>query len=145
MRILAVDYGDRRVGLALSDELGIAAHGLPTARVRSMEQAVEVIVRTAAEHGVERVVVGLPLNMDGTTGPRAEATTEFCRRCRDAFSRREMNVPVETFDERLTTMRARSALHEMGFEERKQKDHVDRVSAIFLLQDYLQAAAARKG
>ena len=132
VRVLSVDYGDRRMGLAVSDELGIAAHGLPTEEVRSPKQAARAVVRIAAELGAERIIVGLPLNMDGSHGPRAEATEEFCELCR-----RRTNVPVETFDERMSTVRAQSALHEMGLEARKQRSHVDRVAAVLILQDYL--------
>jgi putative Holliday junction resolvase len=145
VRILGVDYGERRIGLAVSDELGIAAHGLPTANVRSMDEAVRQVVEAVAQHIVGRVIVGLPLNMDGSSGPRAEVTVAFCEKCRETLAKRGLDVPVETFDERLTTMRARQTLHEMGLEERKQRSHVDRVSAVLLLQDYLQTTSARRG
>ena len=134
MRVLAVDYGDKRVGMALSDELGIAAHGLPTVEVQSPEQAVKAVSRTIAEHRVGKVVVGLPLNMDGSIGPRAKATLAFCAMCRAKGS-----VPVETFDERWTTVRAERALREGGVRSRKQRKHVDRLSAVLILQDYLAA------
>lgn len=142
MRILGVDYGDRRIGLAVSDELGITAHGLPTANVRSMDDAVRHVVDIVPQREIKRVVVGLPLNMDGSFGPRAEATLRFCEKLRAMLAQRGLSAPVETFDERLTTMRARHALHEMGFAERKQRSRVDQVSAVLLLQDFLQANAA---
>ena len=132
MRVLAVDYGERRVGLAVSDELGIAAHGLPTEQVRSPKQAARAVARIAGELAAERIVVGLPLNMDGSRGPRAEATEEFCELCRQ-----RTHVPVETFDERMSTIRARSALDEMGVGRQKQRPQVDRIAAVLILQDYL--------
>lgn len=109
-----------------------------------MDEAVEQVIAAIAEYAVAQLVVGLPLNMDGSTGPRAEVTLGFCEKCRKELIRRGMDVSVDTFDERLTTMRARQALHEMGLEERKQKRHVDRISAVLLLQDYLQATGARR-
>lgn len=127
----------------MSDELGIAAHGLRTQTVSSTKEAVERVVEAAVKQRVGRIIVGLPLNMDGSSGPRVEATLRFCTKCRRALTVRGLDVPVETFDERLTTMRARAALHEMGLDERKQRAHVDRISAVVLLQDYLGAAAAR--
>ena len=132
MRVLAVDYGDRRVGLAVSDELGIAAHGLPTVEVRSPQQAAKAVVAKAQELAVERVIVGMPLNMDGSMGERAQATNEFCEMCRQAI-----DVPIETYDERWTSARARNTLREGGVKARGQRKHIDRISAVVLLQDYL--------
>ena len=145
MRVLAVDYGDRRVGLAVSDELGIAAHGLPTLQVKSRKEAVRAVVQAAKEQGVSRIVIGLPLNMDGTEGPRALVTREFGRDCEDALAVERCEIRVEMLDERLTTMRARAALREQGLRERKQRAKVDRVSATVLLQDYLAAQSATEG
>ena len=136
MRVMAVDYGDRRVGMAASDELGIAAHGLPTAEVRSPQQAVKAVVQKAQELQVERIIVGLPLNMDGSRGERAEATLVFCDLCRE-----ELDIPIETYDERWTTVRARNTLREAGLKARRQKKHVDKLAAVVLLQDYLTGAS----
>jgi putative Holliday junction resolvase len=144
VRILAVDYGDRRVGLALSDELGIAAHGLPTEQVTSQDEAVETVHRLAKEKNAARIVVGLPLNMDGSRGPRAERTQRYCDKLCAALAAEELTIPLEMYDERMTTLRARSALHELGFREKSQRARVDRVSAIVLLQDYLSAIAERR-
>jgi putative holliday junction resolvase len=133
MRILSVDYGDRRVGLAISDELGIAAHGLDTADVTSPRRAANHIVAVAQERNAEIIVVGMPYNMDGTKGDRATKTDEFC-----VMLRNRTNIPVETFDERLTTSRAESTLHEAGLDERKSRGKKDRIAAVLILQDYLE-------
>jgi len=136
VRILAVDYGERRIGLAVSDELGIAAHGLPTVEVTSPRNAANAVAKVAVEQGAGLIVVGLPRNMDGSLGPRAQATLEFCELCRH-----RLRVPVETFDERLTTARARKALHEIGLDARRQRAHTDRIAAVMILQDYLVTTA----
>lgn len=132
MRVLAVDYGDRRVGLAVSDALGIAAHGLDTLEIRTPQQAAKAVARTAREKEAERIVVGVPLNMDGTSGERAEVTENFCEEVR-----KRTDIPVEVFDERWTTMRAERTLHEGGIRARDQKKHVDKLAAVLILQDYL--------
>ena len=137
MRVLAVDYGDRRVGLAVSDSLGIAAHGLDTLDVKSPQQAAKGVARVAREKEVERIIVGLPLNMDGSDGPRTQATEMFCDEVR-----KRIDVPVEVFDERWTTVRAERTLQEGGIRARDQRKHVDRLAAVFILQDYL---ASRPG
>ena len=133
MRILAIDYGERRLGMALSDELGIAAHGIDTVEVRSPGHAVKAISRAIAAHNPGKVVVGLPLNEDGSVGPRAQAVLDFCEVCRA-----KGKTPVETWDERFSTIRAQRAMYEGGLNARKQKKHRDRLSAVIILQDYLE-------
>ena len=140
MRVLAVDYGDKRVGLAISDPLGIAAHGLETLEVRSVQQAAKAVARTAREKEAERIIVGLPLNMDGSSGPRAEATETFCGEVR-----KRTEVPVDVFDERWTTVRAERTLHEGGVKARNQKKHLDRLAAVLILQDYLASQPGSLG
>lgn len=137
-----MDYGDRRVGLAVSDELGIAAHGLPTAAVKSVDEALDAVIQAAKQRAVSRIVIGLPLNMDGSKGPRALLTDDFRGRLEAALRTEGCEVPVEMLDERLTTMRARASLREQGINERNQRAKVDRVSAVVLLQDYLAAHAS---
>ena len=138
MRALAVDYGDRRVGLAISDELGIAAHGLDTLDVVSPKRAANAVVAIANERGAERIVVGMPYAMDGSRGPRAEATEEFCE-----LLRRRTNLPIEEFDERFTTKRAEHILREMGIDERRGRGKKDQIAAVFILQDYLSTLQMR--
>jgi putative holliday junction resolvase len=133
MRILAVDYGDRRVGLAVSDELGIAAHGLPTILVRSAKQAANMVVATANEKEAERIVVGLPLNMDGSSGPRVTITEAFCDLCR-----KRTKIPIETYDERLSSRQAEQVMSMGKKKPSKHKSSVDQVAATIILQDYLE-------
>ncbi len=138
MRVLAVDFGDRRVGLAISDELGIAAHGLDTVDVVSPRRAANAVVAIANERGAERIVVGMPYAMDGSRGPRAEATAEFIE-----LLRRRTNLPIEEFDERFTTKRAEHTLHELGIDERRGRGKKDQIAAVFILQDYLSTVQMR--
>ena len=138
MRIHSVDYGDRRVGLALSDEFEIAAHGLDTEDVTSPRRAANQVVAVAEKREAELIVVGMPYNMDGTKGDRAAKTDDFCE-----MLRKRTNIPVEAFDERLTTMRAETALHEAGLDERKSRGKKDRIAAVLILQDFLEVRRGR--
>lgn len=133
-RILAVDYGRRRVGLAVSDELGLAARGLPTVRVESRRSAIDSVAQAAADVGAVEFLVGLPLNMDGSKGPMAEAAASFA-----AALQRTTGLPVRLWDERLTTVAARRTMRETGLRDRNKKGALDRMAAVLLLNNYLQA------
>ena len=134
MRILAVDYGRRRVGLAVSDEMGFAARGLPTVRADSRSSAVDSVAQVASDVGAAALLVGLPLNMDGSRGPMAEAAEAFA-----AALSRTTGLPVRLWDERLTTVAARRTIREIGARKRNEKGTVDRMAAVLLLNNYLQA------
>lgn len=136
MTILAIDYGDRRLGLALSDPSGIIATGLPTLeRSGPSEDVVEPLRRLCTEHGVEHIVVGLPINMDGSHGPRARLSLAFAQKLRD-----ELDIAVDTWDERLTTVQAERAMLAADLSRKKRKQRRDRIAAQLLLQSYLDAA-----
>jgi putative Holliday junction resolvase len=135
-RVLAIDYGKRRVGLALSDPTRILATGLPTLERKPRRPLPEEIARLVAEHDVGEVVVGHPLNMDGTAGERAREVERFADELR-----KRLTVPVILRDERLSTVRAWEILRERGTKARAGKAHVDRVAAVVLLQGYLDSAA----
>ncbi len=128
MRVLALDYGTARIGCAVSDPSGTLVRPLAV-----IERAdVREVVRVAEELGAERVVVGLPVNMDGSEGPQAEASRAFCEQLGEALP-----VPVETYDERLTTRMAQASRRAgAGAAE-------DSLAAAHLLEDYLAAVAAR--
>jgi putative Holliday junction resolvase len=134
MRILAVDYGRRRVGLAVSDELGLAGRGLPTIQAGSQSSAVDSVAQVASDVGAAALLVGLPLNMDGSRGPMAEAAEAFA-----TALNRTTGLPVRLWDERLTTVAARRAIREIGARDRKTKGLVDRMAAVLLLNNYLLA------
>jgi len=131
MRTLGIDHGEKRIGLAVSDTLGIAAHGLPTLQNRSPQETLHAIRRIIAERNISEIVVGLPLNMNGSNGPQAQAATAF------ANSLKALGLPVHLVDERLTSERARRTLRESGLTRPKQRRLVDRVAAQFILQTHL--------
>lgn len=136
MRVLGVDYGERRTGLAVSDALGLAAHGLPTLTRLPEEQVVAEIVQLAKERDAEAVIVGLPRNMDGSLGPQARKTLAFARKLADA------GLSIKLVDERLTTERAHRVMDEAGMSFREKRPRVDRMAAQFILQIYLDSKGA---
>jgi len=130
-RVLALDYGTRRVGVAVSDPLGISAQAhsvLDGADPGLMGN----ISRLAAELGAERIVVGLPLSLDGSEGPAAAAVRRFAAEVGAATG-----LPIELLDERFTTVSADRVLVEAGLSERRRRGVRDRVAAAVLLQSYL--------
>ena len=123
----------------MSDALGLAAHGLPTLENQSEEAVLDALRAIIEEHKVERIVVGLPRNMNGSLGPQARKVKGFA----DALS--ALGLPVHLMDERLTSERARRALSDAGLSRAKRRGKVDRMAAQFILQLYLDATQnARK-
>jgi len=133
-RILAVDFGKARIGLALSDPLGIIAQPLEVLKARDIKDALAHIAAIVEERGVEQIVLGLPLNMDGSEGPQVAETRTFAALLRE----RTGLVPVE-WDERLTSRQALSALGQQERSWRKRKEKMDAVAAQILLQSYLDS------
>ncbi len=133
-RVLALDLGDRRIGLAISDPFRHTARPLMTlgrvSRGRDMERIREVIT----EQEVATIVVGMPLNMDGSRGPRARLTKTFIDRVRGA-----MRIPVYEWDERLTTVQAERVLIEGKMRRERRRVVIDQVAAVIILQSYLDA------
>lgn len=142
MRILGLDYGSRTCGVAVSDPLGITAQGLETIvrkeenKLRRTLARIEELVK---EYGVETIVLGLPLNMNDTIGPRAEKTLLF----KEQLERRT-GVPVVLWDERLTTVEAEEVLIEAGVRREHRKQYVDKLAAVLILQGYLDGHPAQK-
>jgi putative Holliday junction resolvase len=132
MRVLGVDYGRARIGLALSDPTGLFAQGLSVLQRESDSQAVADIVEVIQQYGVEEVVVGLPKNMNGTVGERAEQCAAFAEQLE-----RAAGIPVRLFDERLTTVAAERLLIAADMRRKRRKQVVDEVAATLLLQSYL--------
>ena len=135
-RILALDLGEKRLGVALSDPSGTVASPLATVPHRSRREDVERIVALSREHEVTAVVVGWPRNMDGTSGPTARRAEVFARALGRALS-----VPVELWDERLSSVAADRALLEADVTRRRRRDLRDRVAAALILQGWLDARA----
>ncbi|MFQ5926390.1 MAG: Holliday junction resolvase RuvX [Terriglobia bacterium] len=135
-RVLAIDLGTKNVGLAVSDPLGLTAQGLPTLR-RSKRRADLARLRELVEAlGVTRVVVGHPLHLKGFAGARAQEAERFAR-----WLAAELDVPVELFDERLTTREAERHLRAAGASRAQRQQMVDQVAATLLLQAYLDRQA----
>ena len=137
MRIMGIDFGDARIGVALSDPMGWTAQGLETISWRGeMQRPAERIGMIAAEYGVEKIVVGFPKNMNGTIGPRGEKTMEFIEILSE-FTGAE----IIKWDERLSTVAANRTMHEVGMKASKKKLVVDQIAAVFILQGYLDSLA----
>jgi putative Holliday junction resolvase len=137
-RILALDLGAKRIGVALSDPGGVVASPLVTVAHRSAREDAARIAALCREHGVTRIVVGSPRNMDGSGGPAAGRAEAFAGRLRAATA-----LPVELWDERLSTVAAERAMIQAGARREERRDARDRVAAALLLQSYLDAHAPR--
>ena len=133
MRILGIDYGDVRTGIAISDPLGFTAQGLETVKHgESEKKLLNRIDEIIKEYSVELIVIGIPLNMNATKGPRAEKTEKFITKLESRFK-----IKVERIDERLTTVAAHRTMTELGIGKEKKKNIVDTMSAVYILQMYL--------
>lgn len=133
MRRLGLDYGDKRIGVALSDELGITAQGLEVISRRSDEQDLQRIEQLVQEHEVGEIIVGLPKNMDGSIGPRGEICMAFAEELRS-----RLGITVQLWDERLSTVSAERALLEADVSRKKRKQVIDKMAAMIILQNYLE-------
>ena len=132
MRTMGFDVGSLTIGIAISDELGITAQGLKTLRRRSMEDDLKEIATIIDQFEIEKIVVGLPKNMDGTLGKQAEFVLKWIKVLMD-----KIQVPVVTWDERLSTVGASKVLLEADLSRRKRKRVIDKLAAVLILQGYL--------
>lgn len=131
-RIMGIDYGDARTGVAISDLLCTIAGSATVVPSRNREKAIADIVRLARGNQVGEIVVGLPRNMDGSEGPRAELCREFAELLKEATG-----LPVAMWDERRTTVEAHNILSQHNYHGKKRKDTVDAVAATLILEGYL--------
>ena len=138
MRIMAIDYGDARTGVAVSDATGLLAGYTTVIRSREPETVAAELARLTKEHGVEELVLGFPRNMDGTEGPRAEKCRAFAGAVEAACGLR----PV-LWDERRTTVEAHAILHAGGRKMKQHKKNVDAVAASLILEGYLTFRRSR--
>ena len=141
-RILGLDYGSKTVGVAVSDPLGLTAQGVETIRrekENKLRRTLSRIEELSADYGAVSIVLGLPLNLDGSEGERAQKTLAF----KDMLERRT-GLPVHLMDERLTTNAAHRVLDEAGIRMENRKPHLDRMAAALILQSYLDRLAAGK-
>ncbi|MDO8685667.1 MAG: Holliday junction resolvase RuvX [Clostridiales bacterium] len=133
MRILGVDFGDSRIGIAISDPFGWTSGGVETINWSGdITRPIEKISTIVAEYGVEKIVVGMPRNMNGTYGPRSEITWDFIRQLEQ-----KTGLEVIPWDERLTTAAASRIIHELGYKTKDKKHVMDQMAAAQILQGYL--------
>lgn len=136
MKVLAVDFGSRRVGLAVGDTVTRIASPLALVEASRQQEVLAEILRRVAEYGVERIVVGYPLNMDGSKGPACAAVDRFV-----ASLRKRVPVPVTLVDERLSSFAAEELGREIESDFRKRRKFLDSVSAQVILQNYFELEA----
>jgi putative Holliday junction resolvase len=134
MRVLGLDLGARRIGVALSDEGGSLASGLPTLDSIGSRRDLNAVAALVRTHAAGAVVVGLPLLLDGSSGPQAAKVMAFVEGLR-----RRVRVPVVTWDERLTTVAAHDAMIEAGVRRERRRGLVDQIAAVLILQGYLDS------
>ncbi len=132
-RILALDIGERRIGVAVSDPLGITAQGVETIQTRGAQRDRERIAQLAAQYETKRLLLGLPRSMDGSEGFQAQRVREF------AAGLEDMGFEIRYQDERLTTASARRTLIEGGVRRQKRKQVIDKLASVYILQSYLDA------
>ena len=132
MRIMAIDYGDARTGVALSDPTGFLAGQTFLIKSRKQEVVLEELAALVQRQGAQELVMGYPRNMDGTLGPRAEKYAAFARRLEEATG-----LPVALWDERRTTVDAHRILGEQGVRAKNRTDKIDSVAATLILEGYL--------
>ncbi|MBR5155589.1 MAG: Holliday junction resolvase RuvX [Clostridia bacterium] len=132
--ILGVDFGDSRTGYATSDALGFSAHTLEVYSEKNMKKVAEHTAELALKLGAEKIVLGLPRNMNGTIGERGKKTKVFAKMLRELIS-----IEIVMWDERLTTVSAHNLMNETNVRGKKRKESVDKIAAAFILQGYLDS------
>ncbi len=134
MRILGIDYGDTRVGTAITDELGITAQGLETIINNGNDKSVlSRLDEIMEKYEISTIVVGMPLNMDGSKSERIEKTEKFIHKLKCKYNK----IKIETVDERLTTVQAHKTMNELGIKPKNKKNLVDTISAVYILETYI--------
>jgi len=132
MRILGLDVGTKTIGVAVSDEMGWTGQGIATIRRTNIRTDLAELDKYLQQYAVEKIVVGVPRNMDGSIGSAAEQVYSFIERLREKFT-----IPVDTWDERLSTVAAERVLLEADMSRVKRKKVIDKVAAVLILQGYL--------
>jgi len=132
MRILGLDYGDSRIGVAMSDESGVMAQGLTTLVRRNRQVDLQALAAILETHGIDRIVVGYPLRVDGTEGIQCEKVKRFAGLLERCF-----HIPVIRWDETFSTKDAEEIMRRVKVKPQKKRELVDRIAAAVILQDYL--------
>ena len=134
MRILGLDFGDARIGIAVSDEMGWTAQGLTTLHRTNQQRDFQAIGEVIKQYQPEQIILGLPKNMDGSLGPQARKVKEFAEKLSTRF-----HIPIIEWDERFSTLGAEKYLQEAELTPRARKKVIDKVAAAFILQGYLDS------
>ena len=135
MRTLSIDYGDARVGLAITDALGITAQGLETIHHQGNDKIVlKRLEEILEQYEIDTIVVGLPLNMNGTKSERVEVTEKFIHKLKCKFNK----IKIETMDERLTTVEAHKTMNFLNINKQQKRNIVDSISAVYILESYMK-------
>jgi putative Holliday junction resolvase len=135
LRILGIDYGDSRIGVAVSDPFGWTAQGIESISAKNgMESVFARIGEIINQYQPEKIIVGFPFNMNGTIGPRGEKTNEFIKEIEGKFK-----IPVQKWDERLTTVAAQKLMIETNTKKTKKRSLIDTIAATYILQGYLDS------
>ena len=134
MRMLGIDYGEARVGIAITDELNITVQGLETIKTNGSDKVIlKRLDEIFEKYDVGTIVVGMPLNMNGTISKRAEITEEFIHKLKCKYNK----IKIETVDERLTTVEAHRTMNFLDVKKNKKRNIVDTISAVYILETYL--------
>lgn len=134
MRILGIDYGEARVGLAISDSLGITAQGLETVHFKGNDKILlKRLDEIIGQYEIGTIVVGKPLHMNGDISKRVEITEKFIHKLKCKYNK----IKIETVDERLTTVQAHRTMNDLQINPKKKKDLVDTISAVYILEVYM--------
>jgi len=134
MRVLGIDYGDARVGTAITDELGFTAQGLETIHHDGNDKKVlSKLDEIMENYQIGTIVIGMPLNMDGSETERVEKTKKFIHKLKCKYNK----IKIETIDERLTTVQAHRTMNELGIRPKNKKNLVDTISAVYILETYI--------
>ena len=136
MRKLGIDYGDARVGTAITDELGITAQGLETINHNGNDKVVLAkIEELTQKYQISTIVVGMPINMNGTKTERVEKTQKFIHKLKCKFNK----IKIQTVDERLTTVQAHKTMNDLGIKPKNKRKIVDTISAVYILETYMNS------
>ena len=138
-RIMAIDFGSRRIGLAVTDELGLTAQGLPTLHRTNKQNDFNHLRRTIKQYGVAEIVMGLPLRMSGEHGIQSDKVKDFAGELRKRFK-----LPVHLFDERLTSVEANRVLSETEMSGRRRTEVVDQLAAVLILQAFMEFRSSHR-
>ncbi|MEG6522496.1 Holliday junction resolvase RuvX [Desulfotomaculum sp. 1211_IL3151] len=136
MRIMGLDVGDKTIGVALSDPLGWTAQGLEVIRRNTLEKDINRLCQIIDEYAVEKILVGMPKNMNATIGPQGEKVLAFIEDLKE-----NIDLPIKTWDERLSTVAAERMLIQADVSRSKRKKVIDKMAAAVILQGYLDAGA----